>query len=121
MNFLPPDEEFYIYHELFLDALYLLAESAETLCERMGNFNVAWELKRDLESAGARLVSSSGGNLSELQQSAIQTFLSQLALVPDSILRATSSRGENIIAMSHDSWSPVRRDAIEIVGLLKHA
>ena len=71
----------------------------------MGNFNVAWELKDDVQ-AGKYLVDSD--QLSAEQVAWILTLACALDAVPATTLPGGASRAENLAAMQHPSWIPLR-------------
>jgi len=89
----------------FAEALAVLAASPEEQCEAMGNFNVAWELKDDVQ-AGKYLVDS--GRLNAEQVAWILTLACALDAVPTTTLPAGPGRAENLAAMQHPSWIPLR-------------
>jgi hypothetical protein len=92
-------------YRVFAEALAMLASSPEEQCEAMGNFNVAWELKDDVQ-AGKYLVD--GGRLNPEQAAWILTLACALEAVPTATLPAGSSRADHLAAMQHPSWIPIR-------------
>lgn len=62
-------EEEGLEHEFFdfVKALDTLALSAEDQCERMGNYNVAWELQEDVSAPIPWMVNSAFSYFTEAQ------------------------------------------------------
>jgi hypothetical protein len=92
-------------YRVFAEALAMLASSAEEQCEAMGNYNVAWELKDDVQ-AGKYLVGSD--RLNAEQVAWILTLACALDAVPATTLPAGADRAANLAAMRHPSWIPLR-------------
>ena len=92
-------------YRVFSEALAMLGSSPEEQCEAMGNFNVAWELKDDVQ-AGKYLVDSD--RLNAEQVAWILTLACALDAVPATTLPAGASRAENLAAMHRPSWIPLR-------------
>lgn len=99
------DLDFDSAYRVFAEALAMLASSPEEQCEAMGNFNVAWELKDDVQ-AGKYLVDSD--RLNAEQVAWILTLACALDAVPATTLPAGAGRAENLAAMRHPSWIPLR-------------
>src|SRR5439155_23640835 len=98
-----------------------LVQDAATQCERMGNYNVAWELKADV-SRGKQLLSySSSSRLNAEQKQGIQDLVSALESVPTTELPAGGKTEDNLAAMNHPSWKPLRTQAAHLVALLAPA
>jgi len=47
---LKSDEGFRTAYYYFIDAVTTLASNPDEACERMGDYNVAWELKDDVQA-----------------------------------------------------------------------
>ena len=109
------DDGFDSAYRVFAEALAMLASSPEDQCEAMGDFNVAWELKDDVQ-AGRYLVDS--GHLSAEQQAWILALVSALDAVPAATLPAGAGRDQNLDAMRHPSWIPLRVFASEVRNAL---
>jgi hypothetical protein len=92
-------------YRVFAEALAMLASDPEEQCEAMGNFNIAWELKDDVQ-AGKYLVDSD--RLNAEQVAWILALACALDAVPATTLPAGSGRAENLAAMRHPSWIPLR-------------
>lgn len=105
----------------FIQAVEVLALSAEAQCQRMGDYNVAWELKHDVAAAEHLLRSPSSDRLIQEQRNAVSSLLASLKAVPVNELPAGAGRRDNLVAMSHESWEPLRGRAIELLRLLEPA
>lgn len=109
------DDNFDSAYRVFTEALAMLASSPEEQCEAMGDFNVAWELKDDVQ-AGRYLVD--GDHLSAEEQAWILAVVSALDAVPAATLPAGAGRDKNLDAMRHPSWIPIRALASEVRNAL---
>lgn len=103
----------------FLQALELLASDSETQCKKGGNYNVAWELKNDV-SAGAYIFNLPE-RLSEKQKKEILELVAALDAIPDEVLRSATSAADNLRAMNHPCWIPLRERAANLIKLLEPA
>ena len=84
----PPLEAFHNGYYWFIEAVTILQADAETQCQRMGDYNVALELKEDV-GAGKYLAKSE--LFCDRERAAILALVESLEAVPS---RApTSSRG----------------------------
>jgi hypothetical protein len=101
----------------FIKALRILAADADTQCKRMGNYNVAWELKDDV-SAGAYLLSLPGGTLTQEEKDGIAAMVAALNGLPASLLVAATTEATNKKAMEDPSWAPLRARASELLKVL---
>ena len=101
----------------FIKALRILAADADTQCERMGNYNVAWELKDDV-SAGAYLLGLPGGALTQEEKDGIAVMVAALNGLPASLLVAATTEAANKKAMNDPSWVSLRARASELLSLL---
>jgi len=105
----------------FVEALQVLAQDAPTQCEMMDNHNVAWELKDDL-LRGAQLVNyPSSSRLTPEQKRGILDLAAALESVPSGDLPAGLNPNDNLVAMNHPSWKPLRKQATRLLILLKPA
>lgn len=104
------------YH--FIEALQVLAQDAPTQCETMGNYNVAWELKDDLLRGTHLLNYPSSARLTSEQSSAIRALAAALEGVPSTNLPAGADPKDNLAAMNHPSWEPLRKRAAQLLVLL---
>ena len=105
----------------FIQALEILAQDASAQCENSGNYNVAWELKDDV-SAGAYLLNSpSSSRLTAEQKRGILDLISELESVPSTELPAGPNPQDNLAAMNHPSWKPLRKHASQLLKLLAQA
>ncbi len=105
----------------FVQALELLSLPADVQCQRMGDYNVAWELKRDVSAAEYLLRSPSSSRLSPVQRRAIEELLSELDRVPTDRLRGGAGRAANLEAMGDPSWKSLRPLATELLRVLEPA
>jgi len=103
----------------FLQALELLASDPETQCEKGGNYNIAWELKHDI-SAGSYIFNLPG-RLSEEQKKEILELVAALDTIPSEVLYSATSAADNLRAMNHPCWVPLRERALSLIKLLEPA
>jgi hypothetical protein len=101
----------------FVKALKTLAADADTQCKRMGNYNVAWELKDDV-SAGGYLLNLPGAPLTQEEKDGIVAMVAALNNLPASLLVAATTEAANKKAMSDPSWEPLRARASELLKVL---
>lgn len=114
-------EEFENTYYYFVRALQILAQDAPTQCETMGNYNVAWELKDDL-SRGAWVVNyQSSARLPAEQKRGILDLMAALEGVPTTELPAGPDPRDNLAAMNHLCWGPLRKQASQLLELLAPA
>lgn len=109
------EEEFHSSFRIFLNAIELLASSAEEQCRLMGNYNVAWELKQDVQ-AGKFLVGR--GYLTPNDEAWVKALVAALDPIDTQVLPSGSGAEANIMAMSHPSWAPARYLAAEVLRSL---
>lgn len=109
------EEEFHSSFRIFLNAIELLASSAEEQCRLMGNYNVAWELKQDVQ-AGKFLVGR--GYLTPNDEAWVKALIAALDPIDTQVLPSGSGAEANIMAMSHPSWAPARYLAAEVLRSL---
>lgn len=102
---IPVEEEHRNAYFYFVEALATLAADAETQCELIGDYNVAWELKNDV-AAGQFL--ADWDLLTAQQRSDIRTLVSALSVIPEEILRAAQGRSDNLAAMNAPAWATLR-------------
>lgn len=106
------EEEFHSSYRIYINAVEMLATSAEEQCQIMGNYNVAWELKEDV-SAGKYLVGR--GFLSEDQESWVSALVAACGAVDTQLLPVGAGLDVNLLAMRHSGWEPLRFLAKEVV------
>jgi len=106
------EEEFHSSFRVFLNAVAMLASSPEEQCQLMGNYNVAWELKDDVQ-AGKFLVGR--GYLAPNEEAWVQALSAALDPIDTHVLPGGSGRDTNLLAMSHHSWAPARYLAAEVL------
>ena len=103
----------------FLQTLEVLASDPKTQCEKGGNYNVAWELKNDI-SAGAYIFRLPE-RLSEEQKKAILELVAALDAIPSEVLRSATNAADNLRAMNHHCWDPLRERARKLMSMLEPA
>lgn len=101
----------------FVKALKILAADADVQCKRMGNYNVAWELKDDV-SAGAYLLNLPGAPLAQEEKDGIIAMVSALRELPASLLVSATTEEANERVMNDPCWIPLRARAAELLKLL---
>lgn len=111
------EESYRLAYNAFLKAVRLLGQDPSTQCRVIGDFNVAWELKCD-GTAGEQLLGHPA--MQREIRAAIRELLARLHEVPDSVLGATGSPSENLVAMNHESWVSVRRAASEVLSAARN-
>jgi len=104
-------DEFHSSFRIFLNAVEMLAASAEQQCEVMGNYNVGWELKEDV-AAGQFLVGR--GYLSATEESWVAALAKAVQIVNAQVLPAGPGKDANLQAMRHECWAPLRFLAREV-------
>ena len=102
----------------YLDAVATLAAEPENQCALMGDYNVAWELKDDVQM-GRYLLGR--GYLSEVEERSIASLTKLLNEVDAQSLPAGAGRDVNLLAMTHPSWASCRRFAAEVLRNLEQA
>ncbi len=104
----------------FLKAVDVLASPSEEQCERMGHYNVAWEIKDDV-SAGANLIKSVGSGISSEEAAAIKALIEALKEIPVEVLSFTDIKEVSLKNMKHPSWAPLRKKANDLLLALASA
>jgi hypothetical protein len=105
------EEEFHSSYRIFINAVDMLASSAEEQCALMGNYNVAWELKEDV-SNGRYLLGR--GYLSESAEAWVASLVAALESVNTLVLPAGPGVEANLRAMQHARWAPLRFFAAQV-------
>jgi hypothetical protein len=108
--------EFHSGYRVFVQAVEMLAMPAEAQCAAMGDYNVAWELKDDVQ-AGKFMVSR--GYLSSEQECWVLALVGALEAVPAQVLPSGAGREINLAAMQHPSWVPLRAIAAHVIKALE--
>lgn len=112
-------EQFENAYYYFMQAVQILAMDAESQCEKE-EYNAAWELKNDV-SAGAYIFNLPD-RLSKDQKDAVLRLVAALETIPEAVLRATNGNAyENLVAMGHPCWIPLRVQATALIELLEPA
>jgi len=104
----------------FIEVVEILAASPDEACERVGYFNVAFEIKRDLE-AGLYLFNYAGCPLSSAQRAAIADLVEALKLIPEQVFNFTCVREQSLERLQHPAWVPLREQASRLLSLLQPA
>lgn len=101
----------------FVRALEILSFGATEQCAAYTDFNVAWEIKDDVQ-AGKYLIPLGQGILTKEESDAIAAMASALDRVPASVLHSASDRVTNLAAMEHAVWQPLRAQAAALLQTL---
>ncbi|WP_155754867.1 hypothetical protein [Burkholderia anthina] len=112
-----PEEEFANSYYYFVEALKILAADADSQCDVMGNYNVAWELKYNV-SAGLCMLTLPSRELTKQQRDGIAQIVAALDEIPASVLGGGTTASINKRAMHHPCWMPLRTRAAELLTLL---
>lgn len=116
------DEElFELWLNNFLKWLEVLTMEPVELCDTWGNYNVAWELVSDLNTAGSFIVAVKCGYLTERQKQEIRVFLDSLTLIPKSLLVSATTAAANRKAMSDACWVRYREGPLALLVILRPA
>src|SRR5690606_28860317 len=91
----------------FIQSVEVLAAPPEKACELLGQFNVCFETKWDIE-AGCYLFNSVYCPFSSEQINAITSLIEGLSGIPDEILKFTESPEKSLENMRHSCWIPLR-------------
>lgn len=102
----------------FLQALEKLKERPERTCRLMGYCNTAWELQSDI-AAGRYFIGKEF--LSADDEKAIAALADAVDAVPVNTLPSGTSRDQNLAAMRHAAWIPLREQAAELRSCLQPA
>lgn len=101
----------------FVKALEVLAADAATQCDRMGNINVAWEIKNDVVR-GASVINLPNNGMAFEEKNEIAGTVAALNTLPSSLFAATATRADNMVAMGHPAWIPIRVAASNLLRSL---
>jgi hypothetical protein len=110
-------DEFESGYYYFVRALAVLSKDAPAQCETMGNYNVAWELKDDVSRGAYLLNNPSSARLTPEQKRGILDLVAALESVPSN-LPAGPDPEDNLVAMTHPSWEPLRKQAALLLDVL---
>ncbi len=111
-------EEFHSSFRIYLHAVEMLAASPNQQCELMGDYNVAWELKEDVQ-AGKYLLGR--GYLGAEEEHWVNALACALEYINTQVLPAGAGRDVNLVAMSNPCWAPVRFLAAQCLKRLSAA
>jgi Asp-tRNA(Asn)/Glu-tRNA(Gln) amidotransferase C subunit len=106
---------------LFIGFLEVMAMEPVEQCEVWGNYNVAWELVTDLKNKGLIISTYECSYLTEYQKEEVKNFINSLSSVPETFLIQATTATENIKAMCHPVWEPIRKDAAKLIKILQSA
>jgi hypothetical protein len=109
------EDEFHSSLRIYLNALEMLASSPEEQCRQMGDYNVAWELKVDVQN-GRYLIGR--GYLDETEEHWIKALGGALEGINTQALPSGAGREVNLQAMSRPVWEPARFLAAEVLQQL---
>lgn len=113
------EESFHTILASFLRTIETLACPAEEACEIMGYYNVAWELKDDVQRDWEGLRDNPVSILTAQQASAIDQFAGEFNKIPESILEFENTREGSLGKMQHPSWEPIRQQARVLLKVLE--
>jgi len=113
---LTAEESYRNSYHYFIDAVETLASEPSSACERMGDYNVAWEVKDDVQ-AGQYL--AEWELLGAQAKAQIDMLVRTLDGVPHNLLRAAEGRANNLAAMSDETWTPIRRQASALLAFME--
>jgi hypothetical protein len=105
----------------FSMALNALASPPDAQCKNYGSYNVAWELKSDVSAVSYLLQSPSSSRLSAQQRQGISGLVLALDTIPQQLLVSCTTEQGNVLAMNHESWAPLRVQALALLELLAPA
>ncbi|MDM0026406.1 hypothetical protein [Variovorax saccharolyticus] len=109
-----PEEARHNAYFYFIEAVATLAAEPATQCERMGDYNVAWEIK-DGVLAGRYL--AEWNLLRPQQREAILGLAKALDCLPAGALDGGHGREVNLRAMRNVAWIPLRTQAAEALAI----
>ncbi len=106
---------FHTGYRVFVQAVEILSTSPAEQCELMGDYNVAWELKEDVQ-AGKYFVGL--GYLTQVHEAWIYALVGALEGVPMQVFPSGAGREINLLAMQHPTWIPLRVIASHVLKAL---
>ena len=115
----PEPELFENLYFHFVAKLRILTKSAPEQCELMGNYNTAWELKADVSGGAYLLNCPSGARFTDWQRQEMLDLFAALEAVPSTELPAGDDFNDNLAAMRHPTWEPLRRKSKVLLRLLE--
>jgi len=115
---LDEEEAFANAYYYFIEALKMLAADADTQCKRMGNYNVAWEIKDDVSRGVCLFDLPQGQALTIEERDGITSLVAALKELPASLLVSATTEAANKKAMYDPCWVPLRARAVELLKLL---
>lgn len=101
----------------FIHSLEVLAAPPEDACELLGNFNVSFETKFDIE-AGTYLFNFAYCPFSLEQRNTINILMENLREIPVDVLAYTEAPSKSLENMKHPCWIPLRKKAKNLLDLL---
>jgi hypothetical protein len=108
-----PEEVFFVGFRVFQMSVEFAALPPVEQCQAMGSFNTAWELREDLLD-GKHLLGQ--GRLTSEQEASIRALLAVVEQVQS--LPGGVGLEQNLSAMQHPSWEPVRTAAARTLSQL---
>lgn len=115
-NCIPDNEAFENGYLHWIEALRILSMPPARQCEAMGDYNVPWELKRDV-LAGRYLFQGPHADLTSEQQQAIGELFAALDAVPEAVPPPAGCR-DYISLMEHPCWQVLRVKSAALLTLL---
>jgi hypothetical protein len=112
-------DEYANWFVFFYRVLEVLADDAETQCEGMGNFNVAWELKVDALYHIPSILELAEGRLSDEQATKLKRLLELVNEIPSGVTNVPNVRSEHIRSMKNPCWDQIRRCAKDLIHLFE--
>jgi len=101
----------------------VLSSDAITQCKEMGNYNTPWEIQDDVSFGGLGVLRLSVPYLSWEQAGKIVDLVAALRRLPKEAIAVQhmemTSHVGCVTAMSHPAWEPLRKEARELLVLLK--
>lgn len=110
------ESQFHSGYRVWVQAVEMLALSPADQCAAMGDCNVAWELKDDVQ-AGKYFAGQ--GYLNSEQECWVTALAGALEAVPAQVLPGGAGRQTNLVAMQHPSWVPLRAIAALVLQALE--
>jgi hypothetical protein len=112
------EEVFANAYHYFVEALKVLAADADTQCEYMSNYNVAWQLKDDVSRSAGILKLPGAQVLTQEEREGIVAMVEVLNELPSLVLDVATTEEANRKAMTDPCWTPLRARAADLLSLL---
>jgi hypothetical protein len=102
----------------FIEALSVLATEPEEACKRLGNLNVPFETKYDVE-AGLYLFNYVACPLDTAQRETIVELVDSLKSIPKELLEFTGDPQRSLERLRHPAWVSPREGAKRLLSMLR--